>query len=129
MLPKWLKNEPKIEPSRQRPTLTKHWQALSDCTSTPLLDAQVSLPKTAPEKHTQKVNIKTQKRLAGETFKRTSKFSLITNPTWELFGGVVKKTPTRFSDFLLISEPLLTDVGTIFVNVRRFGNYLGLIWE
>jgi len=99
LLPKWLKNEPKIEPSRQRPTLTKHWQALSDCTSTPLLDAQVSLPKTAPEKHTQNVNIKTQKRLAGETFKRTSFFSLIVKPTWKIFGGLVKNIPPAFSDF------------------------------
>jgi hypothetical protein len=72
---------------------------LSDCTSTPLLDAQVSLPKTAPEKHTQNVNIKTQKRLAGETFKRTSFFSLIVKPTWKIFGGLVKNIPPAFSDF------------------------------
>jgi hypothetical protein len=72
---------------------------LSDCTSTPRLDAQVSLPKTAPEKHAQNINIKTQKRLAGETFKRTSKFSLIVNPTWKLFGGLPKYCPPAFSDF------------------------------
>ncbi len=44
------KIEPKMEPSRQRPTLTKHAQALSDHTSTPLLDVPFSLPRRALEK-------------------------------------------------------------------------------
>ncbi len=46
-----------MEPRQQRPTLTKHAQASTDCMSTPPRGAPFSLVFPRPEKYHQKVNI------------------------------------------------------------------------
>ena len=75
--------EPKMESKRQRPTLTKHAQALSDCTSAPPWGAPFSLLFSSPKQNQTNKHHKTTETHKIRKFKENT-LCVEFNPTNEI---------------------------------------------